>query len=281
MNTLPLPSTQHAAAHVAVTPRAPRWLRWAATLWLGVALLGQAIFVTYVIRLYGAATWSGDLSRWNQVMPHGYVPGATTANAVLGLHLLFTVVILLGGALQLLPALRRVAPRVHHAVGRTYIASALVMSLGGLFMVWTRGEPVRLGQHLGISLNAVLIVVFAGLALHAARGRRIAEHRRWALRLYVAVLGVWFFRLGLTLWLLIHRAPVGFDPQTFSGPFLTMLSFAQTLVPLAVLEGVLRAQRSTRPAVQTAAAAGLLLLTLATAAGIATATLMLWWPHLR
>jgi hypothetical protein len=123
-------------------------------------------------------------------------------------------------------------------------------------------------------------VVFAGLALRAARGRHIAEHRRWALRLYVAVLGVWFFRLGLTLWLVVHRAPVGFDPQTFSGPFLTALSFGQTLVPLAVLEGYFRAQRSATPGVQTAAAAGLLLLTLATAAGTATATLMLWWPHL-
>jgi uncharacterized membrane protein len=237
--------------------------------------------MVYVARFYGGAAWAGDLSRWNRVMPHGHVPGDTAGNTVLGLHLLFTVVILLGGALQLLPALRRVAPRVHHAVGRVYIASAVVMSLGGLYMVWTRGEPVRLWQHLGISLNALLILVFAGLALRAARARRIADHRRWALRLYVAVLGVWFFRLGLTLWLLIHRAPVGFDPVNFSGPFLTVLSFAQTLLPLAVLEACLRAQRSPSPAVQTATAAGLVGLTLATAAGTATATLMLWWPHLR
>jgi uncharacterized membrane protein len=284
MHTLPLTSPPHATAAqatplVAASQQA-RALRWAATLWLGVALLGQGIFVTYVARLYGGAVLAGDLSRWNKVMPHGHVPGDTAGNSVLGLHLLFTVVILLGGALQLLPTLRRVAPRVHRWLGRGYIVSALVMSLGGLFLVWTRGEPVRLGQNLGISLNAVLIVVFAGLALQAARARRITAHRQWALRLYLAVLGVWFFRLGLTLWLLIHRAPVGFDPQTFSGPFLTALSFGQTLVPLAVLELYFRAQRSPRRGVQTAAAAGLLALTLATAAGMATATLMLWWPHL-
>jgi hypothetical protein len=257
-----------------------RTLYWAAALWLWVALLGQAVFVAYVAGFYGGAALDGDLARWNKVMPRGYVLGDSVGNSVLGLHLLFAVVVLLGGMLQLLPALRRTAPRVHHWVGRGYILSAAVMSVGGLWMVWTRGEPGRLGQHLGISLNALLILVFASLALRAAVARRLDVHRRWALRLYLTVLGVWFFRLGLTLWLLIHRSPVGFDPKTFSGPFLTFLSFAQTLVPLALLELYLRAQRSPRQSVQTAAAGGLVLLTLATAAGIAAAYLMLWRRYL-
>lgn len=273
MTTLTLQTTAAAPARL---PWGRRALRWSAALWLLVALLGQAIFLAYVLGLYGGAVLNGDLAGWNRVMPRGHVPGDSLGNAVLASHLLFTVVILLGGALQLLPALRRVAPRVHHGVGRSYLLAVVVMSVGGLFLVWTRGEPARLGQHLGISLNALLILVFAGLALRAALARRIDEHRRWALRLYLAVLGVWFFRLGLTLWLLIHRAPVGFDPDTFSGPFLTALSFAQTLVPLALLELYLRAQRSPRTAVQAAAAGTLALLTLATAAGIATAYLMLW-----
>jgi uncharacterized membrane protein len=282
MTTLPLPSSKRhtADASSSVHTWGPRALRRAATLWLLLALLGQGIFMTYVAKLYGAATLAGDLNAWNKVMPRGYVPGDTAGNTVLGLHVLLTVAILLGGALQLLPALRRMAPRLHHGVGRAYLLVAVVMSLGGLFMVWTRGEPARWGQHLGISLNALLILAFAALALRAARARRLDDHRRWALRLYMAVLGVWFFRLGLTLWLMIHRAPVGFDPVSFSGPFLTALSFAQTLVPLAMLELYLRAQRSPRPGVHAAAAAGLLLLTLVTAAGITSATLMLWRPHL-
>jgi uncharacterized membrane protein len=281
MTTMPAPAATSAThSQPAVISWGPGALRWAAAAWLLVALLGQGIFITYVVTLYGGAAWAGDLTGWNKVMPRGYVPGDTAGNVVLGLHLLVTVAILSGGALQLLPTLRHVAPRVHRWVGRGYLASAVLMSVGGLFLVWTRGEPARLGQHLGISVNALLILAFAGLALRAARARRIDEHRRWALRLYVSVLGVWFFRLGLTLWLLIHRAPVGFDADTFSGPFLTALSFAQSLVPLAALELVLRAQRSARPGVQLAAAAGLLLLTVLTAAGIGSATMMLWWPRL-
>jgi uncharacterized membrane protein len=281
MPTLPLPSTRHLpSAAPTGQARGARTLRWAALLWLWVALTGQAIFITYVAKLYGGATLAGDLNGWNKVMPRGYVAGDMAGNAALITHVLLTLVILLGGALQLLPALRRQAPRVHHWVGRGYISLAVVMSLTGLFMVWTRGEPARLGQHLGISLNALLILAFAALALRAARGRRIDRHRRWALRLYFAVLGVWFFRLGLTLWLLIHRAPVGFDSATFSGPFLTTLSFAQTLLPLALLELYFRAQRKPGTGVQVAAAAGLVLLSVVTAAGITTATLMLWRPHL-
>jgi uncharacterized membrane protein len=283
MTTLPLPlpiRTDRADVRPAAKPWGPHALRWAAALWLLVALLGQGIFNTYVVKLYGGAMLAGDPTRWNKVMPRGYAPGDTAGNTALGLHLLLAMVILLGGALQLLPALRRTAPRVHHWVGRGYISAAVLMSLGGLFMVWTRGAPAQLGQHLGISLNALLILAFAALALRAAMARRIDAHRRWALRLYMGVLGVWFFRLGLTLWLLIHRAPVGFDMQTFSGPFLTTLSFAQTLVPLALLELYLHARRSPAPRVQTAAALGLLLLSGVTAAGIGTATLMLWRPHL-
>ncbi len=276
MNTPPLHT---AAAAASARPFSRRALQGAAALWLAVALLGQALFAAYVTVFYGGAALAGDPARWNKVMPHGHVPGDTAGNTVLGLHLLLTLAVLTGGTLQLLPALRRTAPRLHHWIGRSYIASAVLMSLGGLFMVWSRGEPARIGQHLGISLNAVLILLFAGLALRAARARRIDAHRRWALRLYLAVLGVWFFRLGLTLWLLIHRAPVGFDPKTFAGPFLTALSFAQTLIPLLVLELYLRAQRSPRPGVQTSAAGGLALLSLVMAAGTGTAYLMLWRPH--
>jgi hypothetical protein len=276
MASLTLPA---AATSAYPLPFGHRALRWSAATWLLVAVLGQVFFLAYVSRLYGSAALSGDLLGWNKVMPRGYVPGDGPGNVALGSHLLLAVAVLLGGSLQLLPALRRAAPRVHHWVGRSYIAAAVVMSLTGLYMVWVRGGIGGLGQHLGISLNALLILAFAGLALRAAMARRFDEHRRWALRLYLAVLGVWFFRLGLTLWLLIHRAPVGFDPATFSGPFLTFLSFAQTLVPLAFLQLYFRAQRSASPGVQGAAAGALALLTLATAAGTGTAYLMLWQRH--
>ena len=36
-----------------------------------------------------------------------------------------------------------------------------------------------------------------------ARSRRITEHRRWALRLFMAASAVWFFRVGLMGWTML------------------------------------------------------------------------------
>ncbi|MBB4843057.1 putative membrane protein [Paucibacter oligotrophus] len=264
------------------TGLAGRTLARVSAAWLLLALLGQLVFVIYVLGFYGRHALAGQPELWNQVLPHGWRAGHTWGNSVLAGHLLFTITILLGGGLQLWPRLRHKAPGLHRWNGRFYLLSALILSLGGLLMVWTR-EGVGLGglgQHLGISLNALFILVFAWLGWRAARQRRMAEHRRWMLRLFLVVGGVWFFRIGLMLWLVVNQGPVGFDPKTFEGPFLTFLSFAQTLLPLAVLQGVLWAQASQRPAQQWAASATLALLLLATAGGIAAASALMWWPRL-
>ncbi|MCX6591012.1 MAG: DUF2306 domain-containing protein [Acidobacteria bacterium] len=254
-------------------------LRTAAGFWAVVAVTGQLIFAFYVALFYGRGAASGDLAAWNKTMPHGYVAGDGLGNFAVGLHLALAVSIILAGALQLVPPLRERYPAVHRWTGRAYMGVAMLISLDGLFMVWTRGTVGGLTQHLGISLNAVLIMVCAVMALYYARARRFAEHRRWALRLFLVSSGVWFFRVGLMLWLAIHRAPVGFDPKTFEGPFLTFLGFAQYLLPPAVLELYLLAERG-RPVARLAMAGGLVVLTLATGAGIGAATMGLWLPRL-
>lgn len=250
--------------------------------WLGTALLGQLLFLIYVLGFYGRHAVQGRPELWNKVLPSGWEPGQIWSNAVLAGHLLFTVVILLGGALQLWPWLRRSAPALHRWNGRLYLLSAVIMSLGGLQMVWTRqGVGLGdLGQHLGISLNALLILIFAWQGWRSARERKIDAHKRWMLRLFLAVSGVWFFRVGLMLWLVVNQGPVGFDPETFTGPFLTALSFGQTLLPLALLQLVLKAQASRHAGFQRAAAAGLGLVTLAMLVGIVAAGAFMWWPRL-
>lgn len=243
-------------------------------------MLGQLLFAVYVADFYGRVALQGRPDLWNQVLPHGYVAGDTSLNIVLGLHLLFAAMITVGGLLQLIPRLRRRAPAFHRWNGRAYLVLAVAASVGGLVMVWTRGAVGDLSQHLGISLNGLLIVLFAAIAWRHARARRLDLHRRWALRLFLAVSGVWFFRVGLMFWLVANQAPVGFDPKTFTGPFLTFLAFAQFVLPLAVLELYFRAQRRREPGGQFAMAAILGLLTLMMTTGIAGAAAMMWLPHL-
>ena len=262
----------------AVPARWDRALHWSARSWMAIALLGQALFLVYVIVFYGGAAWRGQWQDWNKVLPRGFIPGDTLHNLLVGGHLLFTVLILAGGAAQLWPALRRARPAWHRWNGRLYLFSATVLALGGLAMIADGFSGPKLGQRLGIALNAVLILVCAWQAWRAARGRRVDVHRRWAIRLWLVVAGVWFFRIGLMLWIMIWQAPVGFEPKGFYGPTLTVLAFAQTLLPLTLVEAYFRAQRSGQHRVKTTLALGLACVL--TLAGIAAAFLMLWSPRL-
>lgn len=282
----------HDAAALAPTPpdivaaaaverdRAASMLAWSARLWFAVAVGGQLLFAWYVAAVYGGALVQGDLGRWNTVMPRGYVAGDTAGNAAIGVHVLVTILITLGGALQLLSPLRRLAPRLHRWNGRMYVLLAVVSSLIGLYMVWFRGAVGGLAQHVGISGNGVLIVLCAVFVVHHAHAGRIPLHQRWALRLFLAVSGVWFFRIGLMAWIVANGGPAGFDPVTFQGPVLSVLAFAQYLLPLALLELYARAQASGRVAARIAMAGVMLALSVATAAGVAAAAMILWLPHL-
>ena len=248
--------------------------------WFLVAAVGQLLFFAYIVIFYGGSTVRGDFDSWRKVLPRGMIAGDTTGNFLLATHLLMAAIITFGGLLQLLPAVRARVPVLHRWNGRLYMVIAITISLGSLYLVWVRGTVGDTSQHLGSTLNAFLILLCAALAWRFAKARDFASHRRWALRLFLVVSGVWFFRVGLMLWLLIHQAPVGFDGKTFTGPFLTFLTFAQTLIPLAILEIYLRAQTAANAGVRLVVAAALVALTIAMGAGIFGAAMMMWLPKL-
>ena len=260
--------------------RAGRRLRIAAASWFVVAVLGQLMFVVYIAGFYGHAALQGQYEVWNKVLPHGYVAGDTINNGVVATHLAVAALITLGGALQIVSGVRRRFPAFHRWNGRVYVVAAFVMSLGGLMMKAMHGTVGGPSQALAISINAMLIMACAVMAVRHARARRFDLHRRWALRLFLVVSGVWFFRIGLMFWIIVNQGPVGFDPETFRGPALTILAFAQYLVPLLMLELYFRAQASKAPRVRIAMAAGLLASTLVTATGIIAASMILWLPRL-
>ncbi|MEW6999169.1 DUF2306 domain-containing protein [Colwelliaceae bacterium BS250] len=256
------------------------WLSHSAKMWFLVTVFGQWIFASYVAMFYGGVALEGDLSQWNKVMPHGYVAGDTIGNIAVGMHLLLALVVLIGGPLQLIPQIRTLAPKFHRINGRVYILTALFLSIGGLFMVWTRGVVGGDVLKYSISLNAILIIIFASLAVYFAIKRDIKTHRRWAIRLFIVMGGVWFFRIGLMLWLMIHQAPVGFDPKTFEGPFLTFLGFGQYLIPLAVAQLYFKACESKNNQHKIIMSVALILLTVAMAGGIFSASMGMWLPRI-
>lgn len=256
-------------------------LEYAAVFWFSTAFLGQAIFVVYIFTLYGISLFQGDFARWNKMMPHGYVEGDITGNINIGIHLLLAAVISIGGALQIIPKLRDWVPRFHKWNGRIYIATAIIISLTGFYLTWIRGSVGGLIGAIAISINGLLIIFFALIALRFAITRKFRNHRKWSLRLFMVVSGVWFFRVGFMLWMLIHQKPVGFDPVTFQGPFLTFLNFAQYLLPLFFLEIYFWAQERAGKTGKTATAILITVLTIAMGAGIFGASMGMWLPNIR
>jgi tetratricopeptide (TPR) repeat protein len=256
-------------------------LNAAARFWFVVTVAGQLVFAFAVGSFYTAAAVRGNFLTWNRFMSHGYVPGDTVGNVAVVVHLLAAVLIMVSGALQLVPQIRLRAPSLHRWNGRAYLLTAFATSVAGLYMLWVRGTPGDLSQKLGSTLGAALIIACATMALRSALARDFQTHRRWALRLFLVVSAGWFFRIAFALTLLVFKGAVGFDPSTFSGPLLTALSFGQTLVPLALLELYLRAQERPNAAGRIAMATGLLALTVATGVGIFAATMVFWLPQVK
>ena len=256
-------------------------LKAAAAFWFIVVVLGELIFATTVASFYGLTAARGHWQQWNKSMTHGYTPGRPMANLVVAIHLTSAVIILLSGAFQLIPLIRRRAPLFHRWNGRVYMVTAFTVSLAGLYMLWFRGTVGDLSQHLGQSLDAVLIMLCSVFALRYALLRDFKAHRRWALRLFMVVSASLFIRAGIFLSFAINHGPFGFNAATFSGPFLTFVSFGQYLVPLAVLEIYLRTQESAGAFGRFAMAAGLFVLTIGLGAGIVVVTTAAFLPNLK
>lgn len=260
---------------------AEKYLKGAAVFWFVTTFVGQLLFVAYLLLFYVRATFKGDFEAWNKVLPNGFVAGELLGNTATGIHIFVAVAIMVFGLTQLIPAIRAIAPRVHKWSGRIYLVSCVITSFVGLYMVWRHGgSPGKLTQNIGISLDAVLIILFSALTLKYALARQIATHRRWALRLFMVASAVWFFRVGLMFWIFINQGPVGIDMQTFTGPFLSFLSFADYLIPLALLEMYLRAKTSQNLSVIVFSATLIVVATLAMGIGIVVATMGLWLPHM-
>jgi hypothetical protein len=260
-----------------LTSVAGKALKTSAVFWFVAAVAGQWLFVYYIAAFYGPSTLSGDFEAWNRRDPvMGYVAGDVAGNLVFAAHVLIAGVLTFGGALQLVPQIRARAIAFHRWNGRLFLLAAIAAASGGLYLEWVRGAAFRSGgagfvEAAGITLDAVLILAFAGLALRAVRAKRIAEHQRWATRLFLVVNGVWFMRIGVAAWM----ALTPFSAQSF----FVFWSFGAILVPLFVYELYLRAQKAAAPA-QFAMAVSLVALTLIMGVGSIAAFLIMWRPVL-
>ena len=245
-------------------------LKVAVRFWFIVSVIGQWAFLYYIVAFYGLSTFQGNFETWskNKLLFKGYVPGDTAGNLTFAAHALFAAVIAFGGALQLIPRIRARAMAFLRWNGRLFLATSLGVSLSGFYMVWVRHATQGPIGAISVSLNGVLIVIFAILAWRTAIARDIDAHRRWALRTYLVANGQWFIRIGFVAWMILNH---GHD-----GGFYRFWTFGSYLLPLAVLELYLRTKESASPMGRFAMAGGLIVSTLVMAFGIFGLTAFLW-----
>ena len=254
-------------------------LRRSGLIWFCIAALGQAAFIWMILAHFGRRTLIGDFAGWNaKPLIKGYVPGDDAGNLMFAVHVLLAAVVTFSGLMQLIPALRRRAPALHRWNGRVFLITAVAMALGGLWLTWGRGTYLSLISAVAVSGDGALILVFAALAWRTAVRRDFEAHRRWAMRAFLAVNGVWVLRVGLMAWA-IASGGLGMN-RTLSGPADVVLQFGAYLIPLAVFEAYLRAGRSPEPLVKRLTAAGMGLAAAVTALGVFGAIVFMWGPYM-
>lgn len=249
-------------------------LKLSAQAWYCSALLGLFAFSAYVVKEYGATV----LGLTDKQPSSSFITGDWLGNFFLVTHLSLAIIVILGGLFQLNPWVRKHYPAAHRLNGKVFLVSAIVCSLAGQYLIFTREIPGNLIMDLGTSSAGILVLAFSYLTYSAAKNRRFDDHRRWALRLFLVANAGWFFRIGLMLWLAINQGPVGMDMETFTGPALIFISYAQFLLPLFLLQIYLQAESSNSSSLKAAVAVILLVACIATLAGSAAAGVMMWFP---
>ena len=266
------------------TPRpdqtARKALNRAAKFWFGMTVLGQSLFLLFILAFYYPSTLSGNFVAWNtKPLIKGYQAGDVGGNFMFGVHVLMAALITGAGLVQLVPAIRTRWPTVHRWSGRIYLITALLLASGGLWMVWVRRSYMNLPGAIGITLDALLIFGCAAMAWYYARQRRFILHRRWALRTFVVASAVWFMRVGYMAWgIASHGAGVG---DAMNGPFDLFIAFANSLLPLAILEIYLWVQDRGSQKGHYAMAGLLVLCGVVIAGGSASAWFVMWSPFIK
>ncbi|MEM6802234.1 MAG: DUF2306 domain-containing protein [Bacteroidota bacterium] len=258
---------------------AKRLLKISVNACFSIMAIGQFIFSLYIFGLYAVSGLAGDFERWNAAAPEGHVEGDLLGNVFFGLHVILAGIITVGGPVQLIKGIRKKFPGFHRINGRVYIGAAFLISFAGLYLVLVRGTVGGLTGRIFVIINAILIMISAFYAVSTARNDQLAAHRKWAIRLFLCMSGVWFFRVFLMLWLTIHQAPVGFDPDTFQGPALSMLYVFSYILPILFAELYFWSKRKGSRE-KSILSVFLIVLSICILVGTLSATMGMWLPRL-
>ena len=248
-------------------------------LWFAVAFIGQLIFAIYIFLQYILSGILGNLDQWSAASTGGYIAGDQMGNVAFEVHVVLAGIVTLGGPLQLWTRVRNQFPRFHRINGRIYIGVSYIISIAGLYLIWVRGTVGDLTAHSMTSINGLIIMIAATYTIRHAIAGQIAKHQQWAIRLFLAMSGVYFFRVFLNFWL-ITLGTTGIDFASFTGPGLDIIGFCSYIAPQIVAEIYFRAEKGDGLLAKKAMTGFLGMLVLLFLIGTVGATVFMWLPKL-
>jgi len=246
--------------------------------WFAVAFCGQLIFAIYIFLQYILSGLMGNLDRWSEMSTGGHIPGDTMSNIAFGIHVILAGIITLGGPLQLWPLIRSNYPRFHRINGRIYIGAAYIISIVGIFLIWGRGTVGDLLAHTMTTINGLIIIVAATFTIRYAIAGKIIQHQQWAIRLFLAMSGVYFFRVLLNAWMVVIGTGIDFD--SFTGYGLDIVGFCSYIAPVLIAEAYFRIDQGASIITKNTMIGFLGLLILLFLIGTVVATMFMWGPEM-
>ncbi len=210
-----------------------------------IGLLGQFAFTLYIAIYLLASAYNKKWEDWNEHMANGIINGDKIGNFILVFHIILALTITIGGPLQFISFIRKNFKRFHRWNGRIYIFSVIVTAILATYLIWNR--PLVIGGHPGLignTINAILIIVFGFLTWSTALKKDFISHRKWAIRTYIVVSGVWFYRIMFGTWLLLTGFTAPGINADLTGWFSIILYFGSYLIPLAITESYLYLENS-------------------------------------
>lgn len=260
--------------------KAHKLLSWSARSWLSVLVFCQLLFVIYLIFAYANPAITGNLAQWNGNAPNAFVENDTAGNVAFGMHVLLAIIMILGGPLQLIPAIRNRFRTFHRINGRIFVMLAVLISVVGIYLIWTRGTVGDTLMQGLTTFNGVVTIVSGYFAYTYARQRKIAIHQVWATRLFIVANGVLYFRI-LLFGFLVAIGPVGIDFETFTGPTVVALSLCSYVFPVLYYEVYRSAQRSQSALYIYAVSLSMITITLTFVVGTFGVTVANWLPSIQ
>lgn len=216
-------------------------LRWSGTILVASVWLSAALFGLYILAFYASSLYRGDMMNWNHILPNLYQENAGVATTGIGMHFFAGGIILLLGSIQLVDRVRLKYPAVHRWIGRLYLVSSLLASIGGLAFIAMRGTVGGTMMDIGFSLYGILMLLATVLTYRYAVTGQFERHYAWALRLYALAIGSWLYRMDYGFWTLLTGG-LG-RAGNFSGPFDQIMDFFFYVPNLLVAEIFIRVKK--------------------------------------